>query len=117
MKIYITDKNELREVALQEWDNTRNDGWSPNFFDDLEVNVPREYPVPAELLDDLDFAAAFADASAAMTDEEYREMVKWWQDEVDLYNAREKSWFTEDLSYEEQEAEFARDLEYYLYAD
>lgn len=105
MRIYITDKQEMREITLRIWDNKHNDGWSPDVFGDLEVNLPRANP------------GADYDADAAVTDAEYREVVEWWEEEIRLYNARECSWFTENLSEDEQEAEFARDLEYGLDAD
>lgn len=105
MKIYITDKNEYREVTLRVWDNKSNDGWSPDMFGDLEVNVPHDYP------------CADYDADAAMTEAQYKELVAWWENEVRLYNSHERSWFTENLSDDEQEAEFSRELEYSLDAD
>lgn len=108
MRIYITDKNETREITLKVWDNKTNGGWSPDIFGDLADTIPGEFPAA-----DYD-----TDAEAAMSDNDYAETVEWWQTEVDAYNARKRnSWFVEGMSEDEIDAEFARDLEYGLFAD
>lgn len=107
MKIYITDTHEVRTVTLRSW---QNGSWSPDLFQDLADDLPREY-----LADD---AAREAGADCAMSDEDYRDTIAWWEREVDLYNARdERSWFVEGLDSEERAAEFARGIEYSLWAD
>ena len=90
MKIYITDKNEIRKVSLRTWDGK---DWSPDFFGDLADDLPR-FHCPSDLDDDAD---------TAMTSAEYRELVEWWEEEVRAFNDREPSWFTEGLSDDDQE--------------
>lgn len=108
MKIYITDKNEVREITLRTWDGSN---YSPDCFADLEDNLPRDYPISAD--DRWEY-----DAACAMTDQNYRVTVEWWQDEIRGYNARsENNWFVENVSDDEREAEYARGLEYVLNAD
>lgn len=107
MRIYITDKNEEREITLKAWNNKYNDGWSPDVFGDLADTMPRDYPVT----DDMD-----TDAACAMTDKEYRETVEWWEREISLYNAHDdSSWFVEQCF--DLDAEWDKGLEYRLFAD
>lgn len=106
MRIYITDKEEIREIRLQEWDNT-TDSWAwgcQDMFGDLAVNYPSDYPV----------RVIGTDASCAMTDEQYRAEVAWWEEECRKYNNRERSFFTE---YGDEDAEFAKDHQMILNAD
>jgi len=106
MYIYITDKEETRTISLREWDN-KADSWAnggTDIFQDLETNVPRDFPVG-----DYD-----TDADAAMTDADYREVVEWWKAECEKYNQRENSWFTE---YSDIDAEFAKAHEMIFNAD
>ena len=108
MKIYITDKSEVREITLRTWD-ARN--YSPDCFADLADDLPRDYPISED--DRWEY-----DAVCAMTDQDYRETVEWWNNEINGYNARrESNWFVEDLSADERDAEYARGLEYALDAD
>ena len=110
MRIYITDKNETRKITLKVWDNKTNNGWSPDCFGDLADTLPTDYPISYE--DSVEH-----DASCAMTDKDYRETVEWWEDEVAKYNAHKRGWFTENLSEDERGEEWAKDLEYGLFAD
>lgn len=107
MKIYINGTNEVRTITLRSW---QNGNWSPDLFQDLADDLHRAFPA--------DDAAREAGADCTMDEEEYRETVKFWQTEVELYNARdERSWFVEGLDSEECAAEFARGIEYSLWAD
>lgn len=105
MRIYITDKNEVREITLRVWSNQRNDGWSPDLFGDLAYNIPTHYPA----------AGHDTDAEAAMTEQEYNAIVAYWQSEIEDYNNRTRfNWFVQNLSDEEIDVEYAKDLEYSL---
>lgn len=107
MKIYIADTHDVRTITLRSW---QNGSWSPDLFQDLADDLPREYPA--------DDAAREAGAECTMSDEEYNATVEFWRSEVDLYNSRdERSWFVESLDSEERAAEFARGIEYSLRAD
>lgn len=108
MTIYIKDANETRTIELKVWDNNDNNGWSPDCFGDLAADLYRAYPAG-----DID-----TEADVAMTDAEYRDTVAWWEREVDSYNRRESgNWFVENLSEDETAQEYARNLEYGLFAD
>ena len=107
MKIYITDTHEVRTVTLRSW---QNGSWSPDLFQDLADDLPRAFPA--------DDAAREAGADCTMSEEEYQETVEFWQAEIALYNNYdERSWFVENLDSEERAAEFARGIEYSLWAD
>ena len=41
MKIYITDKNEVREIKLFTWDGSN---YSPDIFADFADDLPRDFP-------------------------------------------------------------------------
>lgn len=105
MIIYIKDTYETRTIEIKVWDNN---GWSPDCFGDLAADLYRAYPVG-----DID-----TEADVAMTDAEYRDTVAWWEREVDSYNNWERgNWFVENLSEDETDQEYARNLEYGLFAD
>lgn len=106
MKFYITDKNIVKEITLREWDNN-TDSWcygGADIFGELEVSAPNEHPIG-----DYD-----TDADAAVTEDEYNEIVEWWTDECHKYNNREASWFTE---YCNDDEEFAKNHEMIINAD
>lgn len=106
MNIYITDKNETREIQLKSWDGSN---WSPDCFADIADSLPTDYPISYD--DSVEH-----DASAAMTDEEYRAEVAWWEKEIAKYNDHDEgSWFVENNP--DPDEEFARGLEYQLFAD
>ena len=110
MKIYIIDKNETREIALKAWDGSN---WGPDCFDGLEVNVPNDFPIDYE--DSVEH-----DAVAAMTDADYADLVGWWKDEVGKYNRHDpdrSNWFVENLSWDERVEEYAKGIEYAVFAD
>lgn len=106
MRIYINDTHEVRTITLRSW---QNGSWSPDLFQDLADDLPREYPA--------DDAAREAGADCAMSDEDYRNTVDWWQREIELYNNHDDSWFVENLDSDERAAEFSRGIEYSLWAD
>lgn len=108
MRIYITDKNEVRNIVLRVWDNQANNGWGPDVFGDLAYTIPCDFPA----------TGYDTDAEAAMTEQDYHDTVTWWEQEIELYNNRaEHNWFVEALSDDERETEYAKDLEYGLDAD
>lgn len=85
MLIYITDKNETREIQLKTWVNEQ---LSPDYFGDIADTLPIDYPATDE--------ARIYGACAAMTEAEYNDNVAWWQDEVNKFNAHDdSSWFVE----------------------
>lgn len=99
MNIYITDKDEVREIRLvkQDSDSRR---WGSDFFDEIS-NLSFFFPISRE-------DRIKHDASAAMTDAEYREEADWWEEQVRLYNEHDRSsWFTEDMDDEAVEEEFS----------
>lgn len=100
MRIYITDKGTTMDVTLCQWLDGQ---WSPDLFQDLETNVPRLHPPGDDV-----------DANASMNSTEYAAMIEWWEAEVSDYNARRPSWFTENLSEDEAQAEWDRGAEYSL---
>lgn len=106
MRIYITDKDETRNITLKEWDNARNE-WANgggDIFGDLAGTMPRDFPAGDDI-----------DAECAMTDADYNETVEWWESECDKYNRRDfNSWFVE---YGDADAEYAKDHEMILIAD
>ena len=105
MKIYISDKHEIREITLREW---KNGNLSPDCFDDMETNVPHDFPT------DPDNEEA-EDTSATMTEKDYNDIVEWWRDECRMYNERSPySWFVENLTSEQREEEYAKGAEMIL---
>ena len=100
MRIYITDKNEVHEITMKAW---KDGGWSPDMFADLADATPRDYPITEE--DKTEY-----DASAAMTDKEFAELVEWWETEVEKYNKRDdSSWFFESADPDSVDDELALD--------
>jgi hypothetical protein len=109
MHIYITDKKEIRTIQLRVWENG---GWSPDMFGDLADSIYNDYPISEEQREEN------PDASAAMTEADYRETVEWWEAEIARYNAHNSSsWFVENLDSDELKQEWEKGLEYRLFAD
>lgn len=60
-----------KNVSLREWFNDGwNCGYSPDFFHDLETNFPD---------------------GSELTEEEYKQMVDFWKDEVNRHNNGEET--------------------------
>lgn len=62
---------QIKEVTLKEW---QGDGYSPDFFGDMEVNFPATHEVEE------------GGSTIICTEEEFSELVEWWEDEVKAYN-------------------------------
>lgn len=107
MRIYITDKDEIRKITLKELDNAR-DEWvngGADIFGDLAGDtMSRDFP-----------AGDGIDADCAMTDAEYHETVSWWGSECDRYNRRDPlCWF---VKFGDAGAEYEKGHDMILIAD
>ena len=103
MKIYISDKKEIRTVTLREWEGGN---WSQDMFQDMACNYRTDYPINPDNEDEMD-------CFATMTEQQYNEEVKWWRDECRKYNNHDpNSWFVEPFNHVDEE--FARGAEMIL---
>ena len=75
MEIRTTDTNRYYRISLRLW---RNDSWNPGYepdcFDELEQNIPRDYPRE-------DGGCAYLMKEADLT-----AIVDWWQSEAENAN-------------------------------
>lgn len=66
MKFYLTDAKKYMSIEMRTWEN---DQWSPDCFQDMEVNVPSMYQHE-------DGGDAYL-----CTSEEFRQIVASWEEE------------------------------------
>lgn len=66
MKFYLTDTNKYMTIEMRKWEH---ESWSPDFFSDMDVNIPSMYQC--------------ADGGDAylVTSAEFRQIVEWWEEE------------------------------------
>lgn len=82
MRIHIAGTNKVYKVTLREWNGC---GYDPDLFDELETNVPHDFPVDCE--------GDWNDCDAEMTRDDFDAVVDWWRGEVKAYHNGEKSFF------------------------
>lgn len=103
MKFLVDGK--AKQISLRRFSH-RDSTISTDIFDDLETSFPAEHE------------RAEGSTEIICTAADYTELVQWWAQETDAYNARKSNnWFVENLSAEEIEAEYAAEYEYMLVAD
>lgn len=103
MKFLVDGKQ--KQISLRRFSHQSNK-LSPDLFDDLETDFPAAH------------ARAEGSSAIVCTAAEYTELVEWWTQETDAYNARKSNnWFVEQLSAEERAAEYAAKYEFMLVAD
>lgn len=70
MLIRVKETGKVFNVTLKSWEDGQ---YTPDMFSDLEVNVPAEH----EMIDD----------AYEMPQAEFDGLVKYWEDECELYNS------------------------------
>ena len=70
---FAINGNEIREITMKTWED--DSGWSHDFFQDMEVNFPQTH----ELTE--------GDDAYICTEDEYTELLAWWQQWAEDANA------------------------------
>lgn len=66
MWFYVTDTKKYVELTMRTWENGQ---WTPDFFSDLETNIPRTYKRE-------EGRNAFI-----TTSDDIKEIIEWWEEE------------------------------------